>query len=101
MSYGNRKLSLGGQDNGLARLVFDSGSSYTYFTKQVYSDLLVAVSILQTSNRISHESLHLCYSHYVKCLISIDYSLEMFLAKVSSRIRPTLHYLFVGDLNSQ
>lgn len=49
MSYGHRKLSFGGQDNGLARVVFDSGSSYTYFTKQAYSDFLVSVSILQTS----------------------------------------------------
>ncbi|KAH7851308.1 hypothetical protein Vadar_009613 [Vaccinium darrowii] len=56
MSYGNRKLSLGGQDNGLARLVFDSGSSYTYFTKQVYSDLLVALGDVSSKGLVQDPS---------------------------------------------
>ncbi|PSR89214.1 Aspartyl protease [Actinidia chinensis var. chinensis] len=43
VSYGNKKLSLGGQDDGLGRVVFDSGSSYTYFTKQAYSDLAASL----------------------------------------------------------
>ncbi|KAL7160986.1 hypothetical protein ACSBR2_041602 [Camellia fascicularis] len=43
MSYGNKKLSLGGQSDGLARVIFDSGSSYTYFTNQAYSDLVASL----------------------------------------------------------
>ncbi|THG09304.1 hypothetical protein TEA_028539 [Camellia sinensis var. sinensis] len=44
MSYGNKKLSLGGQSDGLARVIFDSGSSYTYFTNQAYSDLVASLN---------------------------------------------------------
>lgn len=42
ISYGNTKLSLNGLDNG--HVIFDSGSSYTYFTKQAYADLVTTVS---------------------------------------------------------
>lgn len=42
ISYGNNKLSLNGLDNG--HVIFDSGSSYTYFTKQAYADLVTTVS---------------------------------------------------------
>ncbi|KAK9278806.1 hypothetical protein L1049_028385 [Liquidambar formosana] len=43
MSYGSRQLSLGGWNSRLGRVVFDTGSSYTYFTKQAYSDLVASL----------------------------------------------------------
>jgi hypothetical protein len=42
MSYGSKLLSLGVPDS---RIVFDSGSSYTYFLQQAYSDLVASVSV--------------------------------------------------------
>lgn len=44
ISYGNKQLRLDGLENG--HVVFDSGSSYTYFTKQAYADLVATVSSL-------------------------------------------------------
>lgn len=41
MSYGNRQLNLGGRDS--SHIVFDSGSSYTYLTKQAYFDFVVSL----------------------------------------------------------
>nr|XP_043632319.1 aspartyl protease APCB1 [Erigeron canadensis] len=39
VTYGSKQLGLDRQTKGNGRVVFDSGSSYTYFTKQAYSDL--------------------------------------------------------------
>lgn len=44
VKYGSSSLNLGGQNSGLRRIVFDSGSSYTYFSKQAYSNLVDSVS---------------------------------------------------------
>ncbi|KAK4766085.1 hypothetical protein SAY87_007727 [Trapa incisa] len=44
MKYGSTSLRLGPRDGEVGRVVFDSGSSYTYFTKQAYSDLVASVS---------------------------------------------------------
>lgn len=41
MNYGSRILRLGVPDG---QVVFDSGSSYTYFPQQAYSDLVASVS---------------------------------------------------------
>ncbi|KAF5200036.1 Aspartyl protease apcb1 [Thalictrum thalictroides] len=43
LAYGSGFLSLGGLDNNLGRVVFDSGSSYTYFMKEAYSSLVAAL----------------------------------------------------------
>ncbi|PIA63582.1 hypothetical protein AQUCO_00201138v1 [Aquilegia coerulea] len=43
IAYGAEFLSLGGLDNNLGRVVFDSGSSYTYFMKGAYSSLVAAL----------------------------------------------------------
>ncbi|XVE58766.1 hypothetical protein DITRI_Ditri04bG0195600 [Diplodiscus trichospermus] len=42
--YGSISLSLGRQDSNIGRVVFDSGSSYTYFTKQAYAELVTSLS---------------------------------------------------------
>ncbi|KAK8587175.1 hypothetical protein V6N13_086179 [Hibiscus sabdariffa] len=44
INYGSSSLSLGGQDRNIGRVVFDSGSSYTYFTKQAYDELVSSLS---------------------------------------------------------
>ncbi|XP_048226830.1 aspartyl protease APCB1 isoform X2 [Ricinus communis] len=44
LNYGSGPLSLGGQERRVRRIVFDSGSSYTYFTKEAYSELVASVS---------------------------------------------------------
>ncbi|KAK8710480.1 hypothetical protein V6N13_145801 [Hibiscus sabdariffa] len=44
INYGSSYLSLGGQDRNIGRVVFDSGSSYTYFTKQAYAELVSSLS---------------------------------------------------------
>ncbi|XP_065860710.1 aspartyl protease APCB1 [Euphorbia lathyris] len=43
LKYGSSPLSLGGQDRRVRRILFDSGSSYTYFTKEAYSELVAAL----------------------------------------------------------
>uniref|UniRef100_A0A161ZS97 Peptidase A1 domain-containing protein n=1 Tax=Daucus carota subsp. sativus TaxID=79200 RepID=A0A161ZS97_DAUCS len=62
ISYGNTKLSLNGLDNG--HVIFDSGSSYTYFTKQAYADLVTTLQSVSNDDLIQDESdstLPLCW----------------------------------------
>ncbi|MFS8019848.1 putative nepenthesin [Helianthus anomalus] len=40
VTYGSKQLGLDRYNKGNGRIVFDSGSSYTYFTRQAYSDLV-------------------------------------------------------------
>ncbi|KAL8111093.1 aspartyl protease APCB1 [Apium graveolens] len=54
ISYGNNKLSLNGLDNG--HVIFDSGSSFTYFTKQAYADLVTTLQSVSTDDLIRDES---------------------------------------------
>lgn len=46
ISHGSRQLSLGRQDGRTERVVFDTGSSYTYFPKEAYYALVASVSSL-------------------------------------------------------
>jgi hypothetical protein len=50
MNYGSRLLKFGVADSRAGRVVFDSGSSFTYFTQQAYSDLVASVSVLSTAS---------------------------------------------------
>lgn len=43
INYGNRPLSSDGHSK-VGKVVFDSGSSYTYFPKEAYLDLVASVS---------------------------------------------------------
>ncbi|KAL5722169.1 hypothetical protein ACHQM5_005720 [Ranunculus cassubicifolius] len=44
LTYGGSELlRLSGHENGVAQVVFDSGSSYTYLTKQAYTDLVASL----------------------------------------------------------
>ncbi|MCL7031276.1 hypothetical protein MKW94_027258 [Papaver nudicaule] len=43
LSYGGRQLTLDESGNNGGKVVFDSGSSYTYFPNKAYSDLLASL----------------------------------------------------------
>jgi len=64
INYGSSSLQLGSWGSGVRRIVFDSGSSYTYFTKEAYSDLvdsLKEVSGQQLILDASDPSLPICW----------------------------------------
>lgn len=44
MNYGNAMLSLDGENGRVGKVLFDTGSSYTYFPNQAYSQLVTSVS---------------------------------------------------------
>jgi len=46
MMFGKSPLDKDGDGKRLGRIIFDSGSSYTYFTNQPYGAFLSAVSII-------------------------------------------------------
>ncbi|KAF8407830.1 hypothetical protein HHK36_006966 [Tetracentron sinense] len=56
LSYGGGQLSLGGLDKSVGRVVFDSGSSYTYLTKQAYSGLVASLEDVSKEGLIKDES---------------------------------------------
>ncbi|GAB4842770.1 hypothetical protein Ancab_012745 [Ancistrocladus abbreviatus] len=61
ISYGSRQINL---DGGLGRVLFDSGSSYTYFPKQAYTDLVISlkeVSTAELTQDSSDPTLPLCW----------------------------------------
>ncbi|XP_010549131.1 PREDICTED: aspartyl protease APCB1 [Tarenaya hassleriana] len=43
MSYGSSVLSLDGQNSRVGKVVFDTGSSYTYFPDRTYSELITSL----------------------------------------------------------
>lgn len=44
IKYGPQQLKLGAGSRNVGQVVFDTGSSYTYFTNEVYTSLLTTVS---------------------------------------------------------
>ncbi|KAI3407886.1 Peptidase A1 domain-containing protein [Psidium guajava] len=56
VKYGSSSLNLGGQNSGLGRIVFDTGSSYTYFSKQAYSNLVDSLRSLASMGLIQDQS---------------------------------------------
>lgn len=44
VNYGSRQIGLGNVKSGQRRIVFDSGSSYSYFTEEAYNNLVTIVS---------------------------------------------------------
>ncbi|PKI70392.1 hypothetical protein CRG98_009272 [Punica granatum] len=58
MKYGSSPLSFGQQDGEVGRVVFDSGSSYTYFTKQAYSHLVALLEEVLDSGLVQDASDH-------------------------------------------
>ncbi|XP_014515667.1 aspartyl protease APCB1 [Vigna radiata var. radiata] len=63
INYGNRQLSFDGQSK-VGKVVFDSGSSYTYFPKEAYLDLVASlneVSGLKLVQDDSDTTLPICW----------------------------------------
>ncbi|KAF8022512.1 hypothetical protein BT93_F0126 [Corymbia citriodora subsp. variegata] len=56
VKYGSSSLNLGGQNSGLGRIVFDSGSSYTYLSKQAYSNLVDSLRSVASMGLIQDQS---------------------------------------------
>ncbi|KAJ9187297.1 hypothetical protein P3X46_002770 [Hevea brasiliensis] len=56
LNYGSSPLSLGGQDRRVRRIVFDSGSSYTYFPKEAYSELVSSLKEVSGEGLIQDKS---------------------------------------------
>ncbi|VVB00810.1 unnamed protein product [Arabis nemorensis] len=64
MSYGNGMLSLDGENGRVGEVLFDTGSSYTYFPKKAYSQLvksLQEVSGLELTRNESDKTLPICW----------------------------------------
>ncbi|CAJ2636938.1 unnamed protein product [Trifolium pratense] len=55
VNYGNRQLSFEGH-NKVGKVVFDSGSSYTYFPKKVYQDLIASLKEVSGLGLIQDDS---------------------------------------------
>lgn len=106
--YGHNKLSLNGLDNG--HVIFDSGSSFTYFTKQAYEDLITTLQSVSTDDLIQDESdttLPICWrakipirsvsevKRYFKPL-TFQFGRKWFISSVKMRIPPE-GYLIVNN----
>ncbi|KAJ1698807.1 hypothetical protein LUZ63_007319 [Rhynchospora breviuscula] len=62
MRFGNQELSAGGQGNKLIQVIFDSGSSYTYFPHDAYTNLVSSLkSISSLVQDDSDKTLPLCW----------------------------------------
>ncbi|KAJ7969679.1 Aspartic proteinase Asp1 [Quillaja saponaria] len=64
INYGNSRHSLGGQSSKEGLVIFDSGSSYTYFTEEAYLDLVASikeVSRLGFIEDVSDTTLPICW----------------------------------------
>ncbi|KAL9309082.1 Aspartyl protease APCB1 [Arabidopsis thaliana] len=64
MSYGQGMLSLDGGNGRVGKVLFDTGSSYTYFPNQAYSQLVTSlqeVSGLELTRDDSDETLPICW----------------------------------------
>uniref|UniRef100_A0A803P6M2 Peptidase A1 domain-containing protein n=1 Tax=Cannabis sativa TaxID=3483 RepID=A0A803P6M2_CANSA len=64
INYGNRQLKLGSWSSRAEQVVFDSGSSYTYFSKEPYSDLVASLedlSVVGLVRDFSDPSLPICW----------------------------------------
>lgn len=66
LTYGNKVLSLDGWRKGHGKIVFDSGSSYTYFTELAYADLVATLEGVSDKGLIqdtSDKTLPICWRY--------------------------------------
>lgn len=66
MTYGTKQLSLDDWRKGHGKIVFDSGSSYTYFTGRAYSDLVAILEGVSDKGLIqdaSDKTLPVCWRY--------------------------------------
>ncbi|CAN1788060.1 Aspartyl protease APCB1 [Linum perenne] len=65
LTYGSSILSLGGESDRQRRVVFDSGSSFTYLTKEAYSELVASLKEVVRGGLVqdtSDQTMPLCWS---------------------------------------
>ncbi|KAL6010941.1 hypothetical protein ACLOJK_001384 [Asimina triloba] len=56
VSFGSKQLLVGGGDSNAGRVIFDTGSSYTYFTKGLYTSLITSLKDVSLERLIQDES---------------------------------------------
>ncbi|KAL8056699.1 hypothetical protein ABFX02_04G136100 [Erythranthe guttata] len=64
VSYGSKQITLGNIGKGQGGLIFDTGSSYTYFTEQAYNDLVNMLNDISSDSLVrdmSDTSLPICW----------------------------------------
>ncbi|RWR79591.1 aspartyl protease APCB1 isoform X2 [Cinnamomum micranthum f. kanehirae] len=64
LSYGGQQLSLGRPSNNVGQVVFDSGSSYTYLTKEAYAGLIYSLERVPLERQIQEafdQTLPVCW----------------------------------------
>ncbi|XP_011097005.1 aspartyl protease APCB1 [Sesamum indicum] len=64
VSYGSRQIGLGNVRSGQGRLVFDTGSSYSYFTEEAYNNLVAIFNDIPNESLVrdmSDTSLPICW----------------------------------------
>lgn len=61
VGYGRRQIRFGNEGNGLGTLVFDTGSTYTYFTEEAYNDLVSILDDISLVRNMSDSFLPICW----------------------------------------
>ncbi|XP_077236126.1 eukaryotic aspartyl protease family protein isoform X2 [Tasmannia lanceolata] len=56
LSFGGQQLSIGRLGNNAGKVIFDSGSSYTYLTKEAYNSLITSLKDISPEALIQDES---------------------------------------------
>ncbi|PON94476.1 Aspartic peptidase [Trema orientale] len=56
VNYGNMQLNLGAWSSRVGQVVFDSGSSFTYFTKEAYTDLVTSLEEVSAAGLVQDSS---------------------------------------------
>ena len=87
MNYGSRRLRLGVPDSSVGPVIFDSGSSYTYFLQQAYSDLVASVSVFIHSHlkNSRNSSWHSKSTHFSDYLLPVDVAWRSFWVRTHPR----------------
>ncbi|KAJ6340148.1 hypothetical protein OIU77_007989 [Salix suchowensis] len=99
LSYGNSPLSLGGMESRVKHVLFDSGSSYTYFPKEAYSELVASLNEVSGAGLVQgtlDTTLPLCWRANFPiriCIPSIDHSF------VFREINPNLEVISSSTLH--
>uniref|UniRef100_A0A1J3IPV2 Aspartic proteinase Asp1 n=1 Tax=Noccaea caerulescens TaxID=107243 RepID=A0A1J3IPV2_NOCCA len=87
MSYGNGMLSLVGENGRVGKVLFDTGSSYTYFPNKAYSQLVTSlqeVSGLELTRDETDKTLPICWQ--AKFLISSLSDVKRFFRPITFQI---------------
>lgn len=110
MNYGSRRLRLGVPGSSVGPVIFDSGSSYTYFLQQAYSDLVASLEEVSGSGLIQDTSdltLPICWKaespirsvkdvkHFFK-ILTLQFGSTWWIGSTKLQIPPE-GYLIISD----